>query len=303
MSNLKFAAIDIGSNAVRLLISSVFESPDGPVVRKMSLTRVPVRLGKDVFASGKISEERCRQFMHTMHAYKHLMQVHKIAGFRACATSAMRDAENGATLVDQVAKETGINIEIIDGKTEAAIIYSTQLQDYIKLNHSYLYIDVGGGSTEITLFVGKKVKATRSFNIGTIRLLQGGVKQSQWQELKMWVRKITDGQPTVHAIGSGGNINKIFKMLRKREGRPIAYSELEAFHSHLESYTLEERVRWLDLRPDRADVIVPATKIYLRVMKNGGAKKIFVPKFGLSDGIIKQLYDDHKRSELGEMIE
>ena len=298
MPNIKFAAIDIGSNAVRLLISNVFETPEGPAYRKLSLTRVPVRLGKDVFSTGTISDERWRQFMHTMHAYKHLMQVHKIESIRACATSAMRDADNGARLVQQVKDETGIQIDIIDGKTEAAIIYSTQLQDYIRLNHSYLYIDVGGGSTEITLFVGKSVRASRSFNIGTLRILQNQITDNEWKELKLWVRKATKGQPTVHAIGSGGNINKIFKMLRKRVGKPITFDELQSFHAHLESYSVQERVQWLDLRPDRADVIVPAAKIFLRVMRNGNAKKIFVPKFGLADGIVKQLYDEWKQAAL-----
>lgn len=300
MSNLKFAAIDVGSNAVRLLVSAVFEAPEGTVFRKLALTRVPVRLGKDVFTSGNISEERARQFLHTMHAFSHLVKVHQPVALRACATSAMRDASNGLQLVEQVRQETGIEIEVINGKTEAEIIYATQLQDYIHVNHSYLYVDVGGGSTEVTLFVGKKVKASRSFNIGTIRIMQGLITPDHWADLKSWVREATGRESSVHVIGSGGNINKIFKLLRKQQGKAIRYDELESFHAYLESYTVEERVRWLELRPDRADVIEPAALIFKRIMKHSKAKKLYVPKFGLSDGIVKQLYDKYKQEKVAQ---
>ena len=300
MPNVKFAAIDIGSNAVRLLVSNVYEAAEGTRVKKLQLVRAPIRLGQDAFLEGKISEEKQEKFIHAMKAFHHLMELHDVHSYLACATSAMRDASNSDALIKRVKKETGIKIQTISGQREAEVIYSTQIQDYIKINRAYLYVDVGGGSTEITLFLGKKSVASRSFNIGTLRLLNGKVSDKQWKELRKWVKDTVGIRDMdVDLIGSGGNINKTFKMLRKEQSKPIRSKELQNFHEFLSSYTAKERVQYLDLRPDRADVIVHALDIFMAIMKSADSKRLYVPKFGLSDGIIKVLYDGYLE-EVGE---
>ena len=288
----KYAAIDIGSNAVRLLISNiVLKKEERPKFKKSSLIRVPIRLGADAFISGSISEENSKRMVDAMKAFKLLMDVHGVEKYKACATSAMRDSSNGAQLIEKIKKEAEIAIEIINGKKEAEIIASTDLTELIEGHKSYLYVDVGGGSTEFTVFSKKKVIASKSFKMGTVRLLNKEIsKKETWKEIKKWIELNTKDLKKIVLIGSGGNINKIFKMSGQKIDKPLSYIYMNAHYQFLKNMSYEERISELGLNPDRADVIIPATKIYLSAMKWSGAKKIYVPKIGLSDGIIKSLY-------------
>ena len=287
----KYAAIDIGSNAVRLLISNIIEEEGKPVrFKKSSLVRVPIRLGADVFLKQKISNKNIQRMKDTMLAFSLLMKSHHVVRYKACATSAMREAKNGHKVAKMIAQECHVNIDIIDGVEEAAIIAATDLHEYIDPTKTYLYIDVGGGSTEFTIFhLGKQV-TSRSFKIGTVRLLNDIVKKETWVELEAWIKTNTKSYDTVDIIGSGGNINKIFKISGKVSGKPLTYFYLTTYFNKLNSYSYEERITELNLNQDRADVIIPATRIYLLAMKWSKAKYIYVPKIGLSDGIIKSLY-------------
>lgn len=287
----KFAAIDIGSNAVRLLISNIIEEEgQAPVFKKNSLVRVPIRLGADVFLNGEISEYNQQRMVDTMHAFGLLMKSHGVVRYKACATSAMREASNSVELVRMVKENSGITIEIIGGEVEAAIIAATDLHTYIDPNKTYLYVDVGGGSTEFSiLHYGEKVES-KSFKIGTVRLLNDIVKNDTWLELEKWIKEKTKPYEKIELIGSGGNINKIFKISGKELGKPLTYFYLSSYYHMLQNYSYEERITKLNLNQDRADVIIPATRIYLSAMKWSGAKHILVPKIGLSDGIIKSIY-------------
>lgn len=291
---MKFAAIDIGSNAVRLLLCNVIENGTKADFKKTELIRVPIRLGEDSFIKGRISTRKEEKLVTAMKAFRHLIDVYDSVDYRACATSAMRDADNRWDIINRIRKEAGLKVEIIDGKTEADIIYSNHIEEHLDKNNSYLYIDVGGGSTEITLFSKGKTIASQSFNIGTIRLLHDQVEKEYWNYFKKWVKEVTEGYRPLTAIGSGGNINKVFKMLRRKENKPLHVTKLRSVYEMLTSYTYEERIKVLGLNPDRADVIVPATRIFLSVMKNSGAERIIVPQIGLSDGIVHQLYEKHK---------
>ncbi len=293
---LKFGAIDIGSNAVRLLITSVFEGESGPIFKKTSLVRVPIRLGADVFTSGTISPTKCEKMVETMTAFKLLLGVHDVVSYRACATSAMRNATNGEELAERVSEEAGIDIEIIQGKKEADIIFSNHFEEKLFHDRSYLYIDVGGGSTELTVFSDKKPVASRSFRIGTIRLLEGKVEPEYWDKLLNWVEKNTEGLGKVDGIGSGGNINKLYKMAEVTGRQPLRYKQLKKLHVMLREMTYEQRIEQLGLNADRADVIVPACGIFRAVMKKAKIKDIIVPEFGLADGITRLLYEDYKVS-------
>ncbi|WP_323788820.1 exopolyphosphatase [Psychroserpens sp.] len=287
----KYAAIDIGSNAVRLLVSSIIEQKGQPTkFKKTSLVRVPIRLGADVFLNGAISEDNIQRMLDTMTAFKLLMQSHKIVKYKACATSAMREADNGKEVVKLIAKKAKIEIDIIDGEEEAAIIAATDLHSYIKEDKTYLYVDVGGGSTEFSVIHHGKTIASKSFRIGTVRLLNDIVKKETWLELEEWIKTNTKGYHTIDLIGSGGNINKIFKISGKAIGKPLTYFYLTTYYNKLQTYSYEERITELELNQDRADVIIPATRIYLSAMKWSGAKDVYVPKIGLSDGIIKSVY-------------
>lgn len=291
LSIKKYAAIDIGSNAVRLLISSIIEQENQPIkFKKTSLVRVPIRLGADVFLTGEISEENKARMLDTMTAFRLLMKSHKIVKYKACATSAMREASNGKELVSLVSEKANINIDIIGGEEEAAIIAATDLHSYIKEDKTYLYVDVGGGSTEFSVFHHGKTVASKSFKIGTVRLLNDIVKKNTWLELETWIKEQTRGYDAIDLIGSGGNINKIFKISGKSMGKPLTYFYLTTYYHKLQTYSYEERITELELNQDRADVIIPATRIYLSAMKWSGAKDIYVPKIGLSDGIIKSIY-------------
>ena len=289
----KYGAIDIGSNAIRLLIANIIEENDKePQFKKSSLVRVPIRLGADAFVVGKISKENIQRMIDAMQAFKLLMKVHNIEKYKACATSAMREAKNGQDVAAKILQKTGIEIDIIDGKKEAAIISSTDLNELIESDASYLYVDVGGGSTEFTVFSKGNIVNSKSFKIGTVRLINNkkSVNKAIFKEVEKWVKQNTKGLKRVSLIGSGGNINKLFKMSGRTEGKPISYIYLNAQYQFLKQMTYKDRISELSLNPDRADVIVPATKIYLSAMKWSGARKIFVPKIGLSDGIIKSLY-------------
>ena len=290
----KFAAIDIGSNAIRLLIANVIISEDRePQFKKSSLVRVPIRLGADAFTNdGVISDANVTRMINAMEAFKLLMNVHGVERYRACATSAMREASNGEKVTKQVLSQTGIKIDIIGGKEEAAIISSTDLNELIEGDTSYLYVDVGGGSTEFTLFSKGKIVNSKSFKMGTVRLLNNKktVNKEIFSNVEKWIKKNTKDLKGVSLIGSGGNINKLFKMSGRTEGKPISFIYLNAQYQFLKQMSYNDRVSELSLNPDRADVIVPATKIYLSAMKWSGARKIYVPKIGLSDGIIKTLY-------------
>ena len=286
----KYGAIDIGSNAVRLMVANVSKSSGKTSVKRLALIRVPIRLGDDVFTEGYISDRNCERMIDAMIAFKHLMKVHDVSEYRAMATSAMRNADNGHLLIAEIRKSSGINIEIIDGKKEAAIIFSTKLSDLIKKDKSYIYVDVGGGSTEITVISKGKIIGSKSFRVGTVRILNGKVDKDYWNKIEKWIKDKTKGLEKIEAIGSGGNINKIFKMSGKSEGETLSYSFLFAKLNFLKSYTFEERIEELRLNEDRADVIIPATEIYMSAMEWAGAKKMHVPKIGLVDGIIRGIH-------------
>jgi exopolyphosphatase/guanosine-5'-triphosphate,3'-diphosphate pyrophosphatase len=287
----KYAAIDIGSNAMRLLISNIVEQ-EGKETQfsKSSLVRVPIRLGQDAFTVGAISDENIDRMCDAMEAFHLLMKVHRVERYLAFATSAMREAYNGKEVTELIEKRTKIKIEIIDGKKEAAIIASTDLHHLLKTDQTYLFVDVGGGSTEFTLFSNAKMIASRSFKAGTVRLLNNMVHEVVWEEIEKWIRTNTDEYEEVTLIGSGGNINKLFKMSGKIQEKPLSYIYLNSQYAFLNSLTYEQRITELGLNSDRADVIIPATRIYLNAMKWSGARNIYVPKIGLSDGIVKAMY-------------
>lgn len=295
----KYAAIDIGSNAIRLLISTVIEK-DGsdPQFKKTSLVRVPIRLGADVFLGDKISEHNYTRMVDAMNAYALLMKTYGVKHYRACATSAMREAKNGQEIAARIKKASGIEIQIIDGNDEAAIIASTDLHELIDDNKVFLYVDVGGGSTEFTIFANGKTVTSRSFKLGTVRVLNDMIRKSIWDEVKDWIKENTASYPKVHCIGSGGNINSIYKASGKKIGKPLSYFYLVDYYEMIQSYTYHERIFELRMNPDRADVIVPATRIYLSAMKWSKAKNMYVPKIGLADGIVKSLYNEKKAKEL-----
>jgi len=290
----KYAAIDIGSNAVRLLISTITEQEGKePIFKKTSLVRVPIRLGADVFMTKLISEGNKIRLKDTMEAFKLLMKSHKIEKYKACATSAMREADNGEEVAKIILEKTGIEINIIDGTDEAAMIAATDLNVLIQSDKTYLYVDVGGGSTEFTLYSKGKTIVSKSFKLGTVRLLENMVKDQVWQETEVWIKEVTKDYSKINLIGSGGNINNIFKSSGKSEGKPLSFLYLSSYYQLLNSFTYEERITELNLNEDRADVIIPAIKIYLSAMKWTRARRIYVPKIGLSDGIIKSLYQEN----------
>ncbi|SHI43625.1 exopolyphosphatase / guanosine-5'-triphosphate,3'-diphosphate pyrophosphatase [Arenibacter nanhaiticus] len=287
----KFAAIDIGSNAIRLLTHNVIEEEGKKTLfRKSALVRLPIRLGEDVFVNGRISDRNTDRLVNAMKAFQLLMKVHGVEKYMACATSAMREAANGEEVIAGIFDASGVNIEIIDGEKEASIIASTDLKNVIKKDENYLYIDVGGGSTEFTVFTEGEIKISQSFKIGTVRLLNDMVDEGLWKELELWLKNNVKGLANLSIIGSGGNINKLHKMSGRKLGDPLSYVWLKGQYHFLQSLTFEERVSELGLNPDRADVIIHATRIFINAAKWLGVKKIHVPKIGLSDGIIKTLY-------------
>ena len=287
----KYAAIDIGSNAMRLLISNIVEQQDKETqFNKSALIRVPIRLGQDAFTVGEISDENIDRMIDAMKAFKLLMKVYKVEKYKACATSAMREAYNGKEVAEIIKAKAEIDIEIIDGKNEAAIIASSDLHSFLKTDQTYLYVDVGGGSSEFSLFNNGKMVASKSFKNGTVRLLNNMVNDVVWEEIEKWIKTHTAEFENVTLIGSGGNINKLFKLSGKMQDKPLSFLYLKSQYQYLSSLTYEQRIAELGLNTDRADVIIPATRIYLNAMKWSGARHLYVPKIGLADGIVKAMY-------------
>jgi exopolyphosphatase / guanosine-5'-triphosphate,3'-diphosphate pyrophosphatase len=292
---VRLAAIDIGSNAARLLISDVIPGPqDHPEFVKTALVRVPLRLGFDVFDKGEITPAKVEKIIKTIKSYKLLLDVYEVKNVKVCATSAMRDARNGEEIIRKVKAETGIQINIISGQEEASFIYENHVAENMTKDESYLYIDVGGGSTELTFFSDGKLVFKESFNIGTIRLLKNQVTEAQWDEMKEFIRAKTKGYHHVTAIGSGGNINKIFSISKRKEGKPLTLDLLRDYYKEFSNLSLSQRMSLYKLREDRADVIVPALLIYINVMRWTDADDIYVPKIGLADGLIHSLYEEIK---------
>lgn len=296
---MKLAAIDIGSNAVRLLISAVTVDEKNKVsFTKISLIRVPLRLGFDVFETGKISTHKTELLVHTMKAYINLLHAYEVKYLKACATSAMRDASNSAEIISLVKNETGIEIEVISGSDEASFIYENHVAENLDKEHSYLYIDVGGGSTELTFFSNNKLVFKDSFNIGTIRILKNKVSEETWDEMKNDIKEKTKGHKEVIAIGSGGNINKVYSLSKRKDTKPLPLELLRDFYKELSNVSLEDRIHIYNLREDRADVIVPALQIYVNVMRWAGAAEIYVPKIGLADGLVQHLWEELKMKSI-----
>ncbi|NIP29535.1 MAG: exopolyphosphatase [Candidatus Dadabacteria bacterium] len=291
---MKFAAIDIGSNAVRLLFAQVFENHN-TVFKKDALYRVPIRLGEDVFVNQEISSEKKDSLINTLIAFKYLIKAYKPIDYLACATSAMREAENSNEIINEIKKQADIDIKIIDGFEEADIICSNHIADKLDKKGDYLYIDVGGGSTELTLISKNKIVKSQSFNIGTVRLLKEKVSDNKWLILKKWLKENINELNKIEGIGSGGNINKVYKMSETKIGKPVSYQKIKKIYKSLIAYSFKDRIKKLGLRPDRADVIIPALEIYIFILKYSKIKKLHVPEIGLSDGIIHLLYDKQKK--------
>jgi len=284
------AAIDIGSNASRLLIADLNGKGKNMEFNKMNLVRVPLRLGMDVFKLSRIGPKREAMLINTMQAYRHLMEAYGVEQFRACATSAMRDAQNSQTIIEDVKNRTGIPIEIISGEQEASLVFKNHIAEMLSKEHAYLYIDVGGGSTELNFYVKGKQIFKKSINIGTIRLLEGQWTEKNWNQLKMLVEEKIKCNLPITAIGSGGNINKIFSLSKTKEGKPLSLRTLRNYYKKFEMLSVPERMRQYKIREDRADVIVPALEIYIQIMRWTGAQEIYVPKIGVADGLIRDLY-------------
>jgi exopolyphosphatase/guanosine-5'-triphosphate,3'-diphosphate pyrophosphatase len=299
----RLAAIDIGSNAVRLLIINVIPTKDHVVLKKVSLTRVPIRLGADVFSTGLVSTEKTDKLVEAMQGFKHLMAANSVLEFRACATSAMREAENRQEVIDRIRSEAGITIEILDGKNEAALIFASEADQLMELAMPCMYVDVGGGSTELTLFEGEAVIDSKSLNIGTVRTLHGRTSDDEWDAAQAWVEKHRENYAIHNLIGTGGNINKLIRLAteRKQSRGLVGFQDLKESASLLNSLSYEERIVQLNLNPDRADVIIHATNIFMRLMEWSGAQSIYVPQAGLSDGIIHQLYHEHLDEKYGSL--
>ena len=290
---MKLAAIDIGSNACRLLIDNVTMNAHGKAeFVKDSLIRVPLRLGFDVFERGEISPQKAEKLVKTIKSYKLLLDVYEVKHLKACATSAMRDAKNAKEILQKVKEETGIEIKVITGQEEASYIYENHIAENMNSEESYLYIDVGGGSTELTFFSDGKLIAKESFNIGTIRLLKNQVADKVWEQMKEFIKKKTSGYHHITAIGSGGNINKVFSLSKRKEGKPLNIELLRNYYKEFSNLTVEQRITLYKFREDRADVIVPALLIYINVMRWADTEEIYVPKIGLADGLIHILYDE-----------
>ena len=295
---MRIAAIDIGSNAARLLINEVTEPKKGkPEFMKLNLLRIPLRLGIDVFTAGKIGAEREEMVISSMKVFSDLMKIYKVEHYRACATSAMRDAKNGAEIIEAVKKTSGIHIEIISGDEEATLIYENHVAEGLDKGSAYLYIDVGGGSTELTFYENGEMKYEHSFNIGTIRLLNNLVTDEHWKEMKEEIRKNINSKKPVVAIGSGGNINKIFSMSKTKDGKPMSAAYLKKYYKEMNGLTVAERMSRYAIREDRADVLVPALEIFNNVMTWSDIDKIFVPKISVADGLIHQIYDGLKNKK------
>lgn len=292
---MRYAAIDIGSNAIRLFIADIHEFEGRTTFKKNTLVRVPIRLGDDVFLSGRVSDEKSKDLVKAMAAFKGLMEVYHVSDYLAYATSAMRESENGFELVDKI-REVGIDLQIVDGDQEAKVIYSNQFEKKSEDIETFLYIDVGGGSTELSVFHNRKLKKSKSFKIGTIRLLEDSVNEGTWMDMKKWINENVSKYESVIGIGTGGNIARISTLANQKTFKPLTYSKLKSVHEYLRSYSLKERIVLLGLKPDRADVIIPASEIFMNIMKWGKVKRILVPQIGVVDGIIQTLIDRNSKN-------
>lgn len=288
---MRYAAIDIGSNAVRLLIADIIQNNKTISFKKNTLIRVPLRLGDDAFLDKLISPNKTDELIKTMVAFRNLIDVYKVTDYLACATSAMREAKNGNLIVEKIKEQAGLDLEIVEGQREANIIYASHFEQSLDRKKNYLYIDVGGGSTELSVFSNGELISSRSFNLGGIRILDNQDKDETWIEMKEWVKNMAQSYKNLSGIGTGGNINKLFKMAEGKDGSPITFTKLRELYSYLNSFSLKDRINVLGLNQDRADVIIPACEIYLTVMKWGGVKQIFVPRVGLVDGLIQLMID------------
>tara|TARA_B100000900_G_C20563708_1_gene710063 strand:- start:462 stop:1355 length:894 start_codon:yes stop_codon:yes gene_type:complete len=292
---IKFAAIDIGSNAMRVLISNVIETKEGVHFQKNALVRAPIRLGEDSFTLGEISKKSLKRMINAMKAFKLLMKVHGVSQYQAYATSALREANNSMNVIEQVKKKSGIKIEIIDGRKEAEIISNSKISDFLNTQKTFLFVDVGGGSTEFT-FINEGIRVcSKSFKIGSVRLINNLVDDRVWEAIRNWIIKNAKPYGKITLMGSGGNINKLFKLSNIKEGKPLSVIKLNQIFLELESLNYEERIVKFELNPDRADVIIPAARIYLKALEWSGGQKIYVPKFGLSDGMIKYMHKHRKK--------
>ncbi|MEX8546779.1 MAG: exopolyphosphatase [Mucilaginibacter sp.] len=290
---MRYAAIDIGSNAIRLLIADLSENSEPVTFKKNTLLRVPLRLGDDAFIQKKISEKKINDLVKTMHSFRLLMDVYGVSAYLACATSAMRESENGPEIVKQVKEQGGIDLEIVGGQREAKIIYASHFEEKLDRKKNYLYIDVGGGSTELSFFSDGVLVASQSFNIGTIRMLDNQDKAETWKEMERFIQSKVKSHKNITGIGTGGNINKLFRLSEEKEGKPMSLSKLKSLYNHLNSYSMKDRIQVLGLNQDRADVIIPAAQIFITVMKWAGVANIYVPKVGMVDGIIQTLIEEN----------
>ncbi|MDR0536263.1 MAG: hypothetical protein LBG65_07980 [Puniceicoccales bacterium] len=288
-ATVSLGAVDIGSNAVRLLIASRVKTPEGIRLQKSLFLRVPLRLGEDVFLKGKVGEKRRGNLLHVMNAFRHLLRAYEVPIFRVCATAAMREAENSREIVAFIKKEAGMKIEVLDGMDEARIICESHVADSLDPSLRYIYVDVGGGSTELSLLHGKKIQISRSFNIGTLRMLANRVDPLEWQRLDEWLQKLRTDPKPLEIIGSGGNINKLYRMSKIGDGRKLTVSKLRGIYEKTRKLSIGERMERLGMRPDRADVIIPAAELFLRIASVAGVRRLNVPSIGLVDGIVHQL--------------
>lgn len=295
---MKLAAIDIGSNAARLLITEAsLDKKNSPSFTKLSLVRVPLRLGFDVFDTGRISDKKVALLLHTIKGFLNIAKAYEVSAMKTCATSAMRDAENSTEILQLIRDKAGVEIEVISGSEEASFVFENHIAENLDKDHSYLYIDVGGGSTELTFFSNNQLIFTDSFPIGTIRLLKDQVSDATWNDMKVAIKSKTKGFKTVEAIGSGGNINKVFSMSKRKDGKPLSYELLRDYYKELSNVSLSDRINIYKLKEDRADVIVPALKIYISAMRWAGADQIYVPKIGLVDGLVQHLWNEQNKDE------
>ncbi len=291
---LKFAAIDIGTNAARLLLTHVYFDRGHPVFKKVGLYRIPLQLGDDVFTLGRISDKKAEKLHHTMAAFSHLIKIFTPLAVIACATSAIREAENGQELADKISAETGIHIQVIDGKTESEMICQNHLFTTFPDSANYLYIDVGGGSTEISHFVRQISTHSHSFKIGTLRLINNWVEPDEWDQMKAFIKTAVDTKAKTFSIGTGGNISKALSLTgEKNTLKPVPLEKLEKLFVDLKNLSVKDRIIKLNLKPDRAEVIVPALDVYIKAMKWAKIKAIYIPKIGLSDGLIQHLFHEH----------
>jgi exopolyphosphatase/guanosine-5'-triphosphate,3'-diphosphate pyrophosphatase len=286
---MRYAAVDIGSNAVRLLFCDVDVYQNRKAVKKIFLIRLPIRLGQDVFTKKKVSAKNVTNLIKALETFKHLLAIYQVVDYRVCATSAFREAKNGKEVIEKIKKKTGVTIEIIDGDTEAKFVLDTHIWDILNAKGTFLYFFVGGGSSELSIYSDGKQIQSQSFKIGTIRLKNDLVATSTWKEMVTWILlAIKKHQPEL-AIGTGGNINKLYKMCGLKDYKLFEYNQLKKMNDFLLEHTIEERILKLGLKPDRADVITHAAKIYLTVLETAKIDKMFIPKLGLADGIIYKL--------------